>query len=341
MKLSDVLVRSNATRRGIVLVVDDAHRLIGVITDGDVRRAFLAGTSLEMTADALLEAKDAKSITAPIDASHEQLIALQRETGVSHIPLVGLEGQVENLISLEDLLLEDEVALQAVVMAGGRGTRLHPLTVDMPKPMLPLGGRPLMERTIRQFSELGIRQVSVTTFFRPEKISDYFGDGQDFGVNMNYFAEDSQLGTAGGLALMPEPESTLLVINGDILTEIDFRVMQSFHRKHQATLTVAVREYEVQIPYGVVESDGVQVRRLVEKPVHKFFVNAGIYLIEPEAHRLIPKGQRFDMTDLISAAMKRGLKVVSFPILEYWRDIGQHNDYVQAQADIMNGTLPG
>jgi len=327
-------------RRGIVLVVDEAHRLSGVITDGDVRRAFLAGTGLEMTADVFLQTKEAKPITAPVGSSYEQLVNLQRETGVSHIPLIGLDGQVENLIGLEDLLLEDEIALQAVVMAGGRGTRLHPLTEDMPKPMLPLGDRPLMERTIRQFSELGIRQVSVTTFFRAEKISDYFGDGENFGVSMNYIAEESQLGTAGGLALMPEPNSTLLVINGDILTEVDFRVMQSFHRKHQSALTVAVREYEVKIPYGVVESEGIHVRRLVEKPVHKLFVNAGIYLIEPEVHRLIPRGQRVDMTDLISAAMERGLRVISFPILEYWRDVGQHNDYAEAQADVLNGALP-
>ncbi|MCW5597325.1 MAG: hypothetical protein KIT42_15710, partial [Rhodocyclaceae bacterium] len=145
--------------------------------------------------------------------------------------------------------------------------------------------------------------------------------------------------TAGGLALMPEPESTLLVVNGDILTEMDFRVMQSFHREHCAALTIAVRQYEVQVPYGVVESEGVHVSRLVEKPVHKFFVNAGIYLLEPEVHRLIPKGIHFDMTDLIREAMERGMTVVSFPIWEYWRDIGQHQDYVQAQADVKNGTL--
>lgn len=340
-RLRDVLIRSNATRRGIVLVVDESRRLLGVITDGDIRRAFLARTDLDTPASDLLSAKGErpKPITAPLGASHEQLMALLRETGVSHVPLVNAEDQVEKLVCLEDLLQEDEIALHAVVMAGGRGTRLHPLTEDMPKPMLPVGDRPLMERIIRQLSETGIHQVSVTTHFRAEKISEHFGDGRGFGVCMNYIAEDRQLGTAGGLALMPEPESTLLVVNGDILTEMDFRVMQSFHREHCAALTIAVRQYEVQVPYGVVESEGVHVSRLVEKPVHKFFVNAGIYLLEPEVHRLIPKGIHFDMTDLIREAMERGMTVVSFPIWEYWRDIGQHQDYEQAQADVKNGTL--
>lgn len=339
--LRDVLICSEQARRGIVLVVDEQERLLGVVTDGDIRRAFLAGTDQTKPVSDILDARKegARPITAPADASHDQLVALLRETGVSHVPLIDAGGRVTGLICLDDLLEEDETRLQAVVMAGGRGTRLHPLTEDMPKPMLPVGDRPLMERIIRQLSETGIHQVSVTTHFRAEKISEHFGDGQGFGVNMNYIAEDRQLGTAGGLALMPEPESTLLVVNGDILTEMDFRVMQSFHREHRAALTIAVRQYEVQVPYGVVESEGVHVSRLVEKPVHKFFVNAGIYLLEPDVHRLIPKGIHFDMTDLIREAMERGMTVVSFPIWEYWRDIGQHQDYIQAQADVKNGTL--
>lgn len=339
--LRDVLMRSEQTRRGIILVVDAKERLLGVITDGDIRRAFLAGADHATPTREMLDARegDRHPITAPVGASHSQLVSLLRETGVSHLPLVDATGRVTGLVCLDDLLEEDEMRLQAVVMAGGRGTRLHPLTEDTPKPMLPVGDRPLMERIIRQLSETGIRQVSVTTHFRAEKISDYFGDGQNFGVNMNYVAEDRQLGTAGGLALMPEPESTLLVINGDILTEMDFRVMQAFHRQHHAALTIAVRQYEVQVPYGVVESNGVLVRRLVEKPLHKFFVNAGIYLLEPEVHRLIPKDRHYDMTDLIREVMELGMTVVSFPIWEYWRDIGQHQDYIQAQADVQNGTL--
>ena len=159
------------------------------------------------------------------------------------------------------------------------------------------------------------------------------------GSTLSYVPEEELLGTAGGLALMPPPTSALLVINGDILTEMDFRAMLAFHREHAATLTLAVRQFEFQVPYGVIESDGAFVRQLVEKPAHKFFVNAGIYLLEPAAHGLIPKGRHFDMTDLIKTCLDEGLPVVSFPIWEYWRDIGRHDDYAQAQVDVNNGTV--
>lgn len=339
--LREVLERSNATRRGIILAVDSNCRLIGVITDGDVRRAILAGIDLGVTVAELLATKSAaaKPITASSNATHSELVAIQRRTSVSHIPLVDGEGRVTGLVTLEDLLDEDELALQAVVMAGGRGTRLRPLTEEMPKPMLPVGGRPLMERIIRKLADTGIRQVNITTHYLAEKIVEHFGDGRNFGVDINYVPEDRLLGTAGGLGLMPVSDKPLLVINGDILTEVDFRAMLGFHREQRAMLTMAVRPYEVEVPYGVVESDGPSVRRVVEKPTYKYFVNAGIYLLEPAAHRMIPKDQRFDMTDLVQAVIAAGLKVTNFPIWEYWRDIGRHEDYLNAQSDAQDGTF--
>jgi len=338
--LREVLVRSNATRRGIVLVVDAQRHLLGVITDGDIRREMLAGTDHAVSAQSLLARKEpGRPITAALTASHAELVEILQRTGVSHVPLVNEDGQVERLVALEDLLQEDELALQAVVMAGGRGTRLHPLTEELPKPMLPLGDKPLMERIIAQLSEAGIRHVNITTHYLAEKITGYFGDGKAFGVHLNYLPEDKLLGTAGGLGLLPALDTPLLVINGDILTQVDFRAMLAFHREHQAALTVAVRPYEVQIPYGVVESDGIQVRRMVEKPTYRYFVNAGIYLLEPRVHQLIPKNERSDMTDLIRSALEQRWPVASFPVWEYWRDIGQHQDYLDAQADVEDGTL--
>ena len=340
--LRDVLERSNATRRGIVLAVDSGRHLLGVITDGDLRRAMLAGLDLGVTVKALLDAKPQgiKPVTAPSKATHEEIMTIFRHTGVSHVPVVAADGRVERLVTLEDLLQDDEFALKAVVMAGGKGTRLHPLTENLPKPMLPVGDRPLMERILRQLSESGIREVDVTTHYLAEKITEYFGDGRRFGVHLNYVAEDQQLGTAGGLAMLPKPGATILVINGDILTDVDFRAMLAFHREHRAALTLAVRLHEIQIPYGVVECNGARVERVVEKPLQRYFINAGIYLLEPEAHQLIPMNRRFDMTDLIHAALGVNMRVVSFPIWEYWRDIGQHDDYLGAQADVEDGKLP-
>jgi len=338
--LREVLETSNATRRGIVLVVDGERRLLGVITDGDIRRAALANVDLATGVAKLLEAKGAaKPITARVGTPHAELVELFRRTGVIQVPLLDAEGRVADLATIEDLLREDEIALQAVVMAGGKGTRLYPLTEDLPKPMLPVGDRPLMERIIRQLSGAGIREVSITTHYLAEKITGHFGDGREFGVNLNYVPEDRLLGTAGGLSLMPTPEAPLLVINGDILTEVDFRAMLAFHREQRAALTMAVRPYEITVPYGVVESDGARVKAVVEKPTYRHFVNAGIYLLEPAVHRMIPKDQRFDMTDLIRAVLAGGQTVASFPVLEYWRDIGQHKDYLAAQSDVQSGKL--
>jgi NDP-sugar pyrophosphorylase family protein len=322
-------------------VVDDDKRLLGVITDGDIRRTMLANMELTLSSAALLQGKRNHPISATIHASHKDLVALVRKTKVSHIPILDDAGCVVDLVGLDDLLLTngDPLPVQAVVMAGGYGTRLQPLTTSLPKPMLPVGERPLMERIIRQFSQMGIRQVNITTHYLGEKITEYFGDGTRFGVEMKYVPEEELLGTAGGLGLMPTPDTPMLVINGDILTDVDFRAMFAFHKEHNADLTVAVRQHDMQVPYGVINSDGPYVREVIEKPMQKFFINAGIYLVEPLAHRLIPKGQRFDMTDLIQRLLEQQRVVVSFPIWEYWRDIGQHSDYEQAQDDVKNGKL--
>ncbi|MEQ9023477.1 MAG: sugar phosphate nucleotidyltransferase, partial [Pseudomonadales bacterium] len=198
-------------------------------------------------------------------------------------------------------------------MAGGFGTRLHPLTEETPKPMLPVGGRPLMEYTIKQLRKVGIKKVNIATHFRPDKIIDHFGDGSDIGVDLNYVNEMSPLGTAGALGLVEEWRGTLLMINGDILTNVDFNAMHRFHQEHQAILTVAVRQYDLQIPYGVIESNDSFVVDITEKPEAKFLVNAGIYLIEPSARTHLPKEERFDMTDLIKKLIADGQPVACFP----------------------------
>ena len=200
--------------------------------------------------------------------------------------------------------------------------------------MLPVGDRPLMQRIVEQLRQAGIRRVNISTHYLPEKIIEHFGDGRDFGVTLNYVTEDRPLGTAGALSLMEMPNEPLLVINGDILTRVDFRAMLAYHREHEADLTVGVRQYDLRVPYGVVECEGPRVRQLREKPQISFLVNAGIYLLEPSVHCYIPNGQCFDMTDLIEKLLAEGQMVVSFPIVEYWLDVGQHEDYEKAQEDI-------
>ncbi len=348
MNLSDICISPHATLRdamafidrnakGIVLIVDDDRRLLFTVTDGDLRRAVLHNLDLSITvsewATSRPEHGNRSPLTMLVGTPPTVLVEKMRSEDFRHIPLVDEEGRVVELALLSELVAE-ELNLSAVIMAGGLGTRLRPLTDDLPKPMLPVGGRPVMERIINQLKDAGIRCANVTTHYKPEKIIDYFGDGHAFGIDLHYVNEDLPLGTGGALGLMATPTETLLVINGDILTQVDFRVMLNYHREHHAQMTVAVRRYEMQVPYGVIECEGSRVNRLQEKPQISFLVNAGIYLLEPTVFQFIPQGQQFNMTDLIQWLLDAGETVVSFPIHEYWLDIGQHDDYLQAQHDI-------
>lgn len=332
-------------QRGIVLVVEADRALLGTITDGDVRRAMLAGLDLESPVSVILERKAnspyPRPVSAPVTADRETLLQIMRERSVRQIPLLDEAGRVVEVVTQDDLLPAQILPLQAVIMAGGFGTRLRPLTEDLPKPMLPVGGRPLMELIVEQLQQAGIRRVNVTTHYKPEKIIEHFGDGHAFGVELNYVNEDRPLGTGGALGLMPQPTEPVLVINGDILTQVDFRAMLDFHRENRADLTLAVRRYEMQVPYGVIECEGARVQYLREKPQLGFLVNAGIYLLEPAVYQFIPQGQHFNMTDLIQWLLDAGRTVVSFPIREYWLDIGQHADYTQAQDDVRQGRMSG
>jgi NDP-sugar pyrophosphorylase family protein len=256
---------------------------------------------------------------------------------VRQLPLVDPDSRVVDVVLLSDLIAQPPETLRAVIMAGGFGTRLRPLTDDLPKPMLPVGGRPLIERIVGQLKESGIEHIVVTTHYKPEAIVDHFGDGTNFGVSMTYVQEDEPLGTGGALGLIPNAGEPLLVINGDILTQVDFRAFLDFHREHGADLTVGVRRYTFNVPYGVVENVGVRVTQINEKPEMSFFVNAGIYVLEPGISDYVRAGVSLNMTDLIQTVIEAGHVVVSFPVLEYWMDVGRTDDYLQAQVDQDNG----
>jgi dTDP-glucose pyrophosphorylase/CBS domain-containing protein len=327
----------------IALIVDEHHRLVGTVSDGDVRRAMLDSLNLDTSVTVLLERKKggqySNPITARVGTARDDLLLLMRKYVLREIPLLDDQDRVVDLVGLDDLVPAESLPLQAVIMAGGFGSRLRPLTEDMPKPMLPVGGRPLMEVLLEQLRDSGIRNVSVTTHFQPEKISEYFGDGKKFGVDLNYVNEEHPLGTGGALGLIPKPSEPLLVVNGDVLTQVNFRAMYLFHQEYKADLTLAVRQYDFEVPYGVIECEGVRVKGIQEKPSFNFFVNAGIYLLQPEVFQYIPLGKRFNMTDLIQWLMDAGRTIVSFPVREYWMDIGQHADYAKAQQDVKNGMM--
>lgn len=342
--IRDAIACIDCNRRGIAIVVDDSRHLLGTITDGDVRRAMLCGINLEAPVSELLACKagwpNPHPVVAPMGTERGALLQIMQEHMIRQIPLIDEGGRVSGLVTLDDLLSPQDLPLQAMVMAGGLGKRLHPLTEETPKPMLPVGERPLMELIIQQLRDVGIKRVNVSTYHKPEKISGHFGDGHEFGVDIRYVHENQPLGTAGALRLLDrESSELLLVINGDILTGVDFRAMVEFHREHRADLTVAVRQYEFKVPYGVVETDGVTITGISEKPVFRSFINAGIYLLKSEVCRYIPSGQSYEMPDVVQLLVKEGRPVVGFPVHEYWLDIGQIGDYQKAQEDLKNGML--
>lgn len=337
----EIMEAIDSNAQGIALVLDPDRRLIATITDGDIRRAILAGLNLELPANDLIAQREAVfatgAMTAPVGTEDAILLHMMTEATVRHIPLVDEEGRVVDVALMSELVKEYELPLRAVVMAGGSGKRLRPLTDELPKPMLPLGSRPLLELIVERLKNAGIRNVNVATHYKSEIIADHFKDGQDFGVNINYVREDQPLGTAGALSLLKHSDEPLLVMNGDILTRVDFRAMLNFHKEHNAELTVAVRQYELSVPYGVIETDGVAVTGISEKPVLKQFINAGIYLLNPSVRLQIPNGQHYDIPELIDNLIRSGRSVVCFPIREYWLDIGRAEHYDQAKADIATG----
>jgi dTDP-glucose pyrophosphorylase len=331
--VQDAMAVIDAGGRGIALLVNERRQFIRTITDGDLRRAILAGHAVNTPLNAALAIEGARSTTAPVNTPRDEQLSIMLRAQVRHLPLLNPDGTVADL-SVAEHVPDDQLPLQAVIMAGGFGTRLRPLTDDTPKPMLQVGGRPLMERTIEGLQRAGISRINVTTHYMPEKIIQHFGGGQKFGVELNYVSEEQPLGPAGALRLINEVDEPLLVMNGDILTNIDYRSLLRFHREHQAKLTVALRQYEMQVPYGVVEAKDGMVSELREKPRITFLVNAGIYLLEPSVLQYIPEEGRYDMTDLINRLLKQGETVVGFPVMEYWLDIGRLDDFQKAQEDV-------
>lgn len=332
--LTEALKSLDANGMGVLLLANADRRLVGIITDGDVRRHILSGAPLTVSCESIASRHPRVATRGMSTSELLDLMGGSHDDTVDHLPILTDDGIVVGLVLRRDLVAADDT-FTAVIMAGGYGKRLMPLTTDTPKPLLPVGDRPLMERTIERLRRAGIRRVNVATHYLSDKISNHFGDGRQFGVEMRYVTEDRPLGTAGALRLMEPPTGPLLVVNGDILTGVNYQDMLAYHRENGAIATVGVRKYDVEVPYGVIDCSGVAVSALREKPMQQFLVNAGMYLLDPAAVAYIPEGERFDMTDLIQRLLAEGRKVVAFPVVEYWLDIGKPADYERAQQDVL------
>ncbi len=317
--------------RGIALVIDEGERLIGTITDGDVRRAILKGISLNDSIKLIMN----ENFTFVSEHYSRTLIeTLFLRKAISQIPVLDDDMRLTDLIFQYEFFLKETKDNWVVIMAGGLGTRLSSLTRDIPKPMLRVGPKPIIETIIDQMKSYGYTNIVLCLNYKAEIIQNYFQDGSNFGVNIQYVTEKKRLGTAGAIRLAKQYiTKSFFVLNGDILTKLNFEQFMNYHLKHKNTMTIGTKKYDMQIPYGVVDIREESVVSLKEKPEIGFFINGGMYCLEPDVIDLIPEDEYFDITKLIDICLKTDRKVGSFPITEYWMDIGQMDDFSKANTD--------
>lgn len=331
MTLRDALLAIEGATSQFAMVVDDQGRLIGTLTDGDARRGLLRGLTL---ADPVSEVMHQNPIFARVSDSRHVVVGLMREKGLHQIPLVDENGVVVGLDLVDDLLVSKKRENWVIIMAGGLGTRLKELTLETPKPMLTVGTKPLLETILLDFASQGFRKFYLAVNYKAEQIVSHFGDGSRFGVEIRYVREHKRMGTAGGMSLLPEhPDTSMIVTNADLLTNQDFGALVDQHDQSNADATMAVRSYEMQVPFGVVKEKNGLIEAIVEKPVQRFTVSAGIYVLSPKVLKLIPDDSYFDMPSLFEEILKSGMQARCHSIDGYWLDIGRLDDYKQANAD--------
>ncbi|OCW29301.1 CBS domain-containing protein [Pseudomonas aylmerensis] len=316
----------------IVMIVDEERCLLGTLTDGDVRRALLKQKALST------QVKDVMCTTprtAGPNWSRERIMAVMDTYQLLQLPVIDTEGKVIGLETLHELLTRRRRDNPVFLMAGGFGTRLRPLTHNCPKPLLKVGDKPILELILERFISSGFHRFFISTHYMPEMIREHFGDGSQWGVSIRYIHEDEPLGTGGALGLLPHDEidAPLFLMNGDLLTTLNFENLLEFHQEHQGAATMCVREYEYCVPYGVIQSDGHRIRSMVEKPIQHFFINAGIYLLSPELVKSVAAKTRVDMPTLLEGEIAAGRDVNMFPVHEYWLDIGRMEDFQRAQQE--------
>ena len=332
--IREVIRVINENSMQIALVVDAQRLLVGTVTDGDIRRAILKGLAIN---DPVALAMNKKPVTANRSDNRERIIKKMIQRMFRHMPIVDDTGRVVGLEVLDELLRPAERSNAVVLMAGGLGQRMSPLTDDCPKPMLHVGNRPILETILEHFARYGFRKFFISVNYKAEMIEEYFGDGAKWGIEIEYIRDTERMGTAGALGLLPEkPSCATFVMNADLLTKVNFQQLLEFHIEQKAQLTMCVREFDFQVPYGVVKTEGHHILGIDEKPVQKFFVNAGIYVLEPIVFDSIPKSAFLDMPTLVQGLIDSKRRTAAFPLREYWVDIGERAEFERA-----NGEYPG
>jgi|SRR5665213_986304 len=312
-------------------VVERDGKIVGTVTDGDVRRALLSGVGLDASVARVM---NRNPIVAPIGISNAAALTLMRRHGIHQLPIVDGEGRVSEVKLIDDLAVVPSDEHWVVLMAGGLGSRLKPLTDETPKPLIRVGDKPILETVLTGFVKAGFGKFFISINYKADMIREYFGDGSAWGVDISYLEERDRLGTAGALSLLPErPKQPFFVMNGDLLTTVNFEQMLKYHREHRAFSTVCVREHSVTVPFGVVDFDDHRLLGIREKPTQKFFVNAGVYLLDPGVLDHLTPNASVDMPSLIETTIAGGKTSVVFPLREYWIDVGRLDDLQRASDE--------
>ena len=318
----------------IAFVVGHDRLLLGAISDGDIRRGLLHGVKLGSSISNVLKKNP---VYAPADLPERAVLTLMNDAGVCAIPLVDSSGRMQGIKVLQELVSHERLENPVIVMAGGMGKRLLPLTENCPKPLLKVNGKPILEIILERHIEAGFGNFIFAVNYKAQMIKDYFSDGSNWNVNITYIEEERPLGTAGALSLLPEkPSLPIVVTNGDVITKVNAAQLLDYHLDRNVEATMGVRHYEFEIPFGVVDVKGHEFLDIQEKPVKRCFVNAGVYVLGQRALALIPSGHLFNMTDLFRKAKEECLSTSVFPITEYWVDVGRHDDLNRVKREVGN-----
>lgn len=329
--LRQVMEVIDSAAHQIALVEDDEGRLVATVTDGDVRRGILRGVGLDSPVSEVMHRNPTTLLKGASAAASQRLM---REHGLNHIPLVDLEGRLVSLALREGMTDVEPRSTPVVLMGGGLGMRLRPLTETLPKPMIPIGGKPLLERIVTRFRDQGFSQFTLSLNYLGHLIRDHFDDGSALGVTISYVEESQRMGTGGALSLLESrPQEPFVVMNGDILTTTSFGAMMDFHAETGSDVSVCAREFNMQVPYGVLNTEGTTLVSMQEKPVLNHLVNAGIYALSPVVFDYITEGEPLDMPDLVARVQTAGRKVSVFRVREYWMDIGRIEDLDRARTE--------
>lgn len=321
----------NRTGVCIAVVVDADRKLLGVVTDGDIRRGLLKGV---LPSESVVKVMNVHPVTVGDRDTRTKILSIMRAKLLHYIPVVDASGSVVKVESLDKLISLKAKDNWVVLMAGGYGKRLLPLTETCPKPLLKVGNRPILETIISSFAEQGYANIFLAVNYKAAMVRDYFGDGSNFGVNITYVEEREPLGTAGALGILPQMmDKPFFVMNADVLAKIDFDELMEFHVGRGAVATMGVREYGTQIPYGVIHLDDGRIVGIEEKPVTVSFVNAGVYVLDPSVIVHVPRDRKFDMTELFETLLGAKTPTAAFPIRDYWVDVGNTENFNRADGE--------